>query len=60
MSKLRELLERESLLRSQRREIAALRSEVESLRAQNERMKTAMRRCVTCEYRLEAVGQARS
>jgi len=57
MSKLREFLAREALLRSRSRELAVLRSEVESLRSQNERMKTAMRRCLTCEFRLQVVGR---
>lgn len=57
MSKLREFLAREGRIRAQSRELAGLRSEVEALRAQNERMKTAMRRCITCEFRLEVVGR---
>ena len=58
MSKLRELFAREGRLRAQGRELAELRSEVETLRAQNERMKTAMRRCITCEFRLQVVGRS--
>lgn len=42
---------------AQQREIAALRKEVDRLRAQNERLNRAMRRCITCEYRLEVVGR---
>jgi len=57
MSKLHELFAREGRLRAQSRELAALRSEVEALRAQNEKMKAAMRRCITCEFRLEVVGR---
>lgn len=57
MSKLWEILARENRMREQRREIRALRAELESLRAQNVRMRAAMRRCLTCEYRLEVVGR---
>ncbi len=56
MSKLRELLAREARIRAQSGELAALRTEVETLRAQNERMKTAMRRCITCDFRLAVIG----
>ena len=56
MSKLREFFAREGRIRAQGRELAELRSQVESLRAQNDRMKTAMRRCITCEFRLKVVG----
>ena len=37
----------------QRREIAQLRRELAKLRAQNDSMREGMRRCVTCEYRLD-------
>jgi hypothetical protein len=57
MSRLRALFEREGRLRAQSRELAELRSEVEALRTQNERMKAAMRRCITCEFRLKVVGR---
>ena len=42
---------------AERRELAALRAEVERLRAENERIRVAMRRCLTCDYRLEVVGR---
>ena len=58
MARLRSWLDREVRLRAQRRELAALRAELEVLRRQNERMKTAMRRCTTCEFRLEVTGRA--
>ena len=57
MPKLRDLMAREALVRAQSRELAALRSELAALRAQNERMKAAMRRCVSCEYRVQVVGR---
>lgn len=44
-------------VRALRREVRALREQVESLRAQNERMRAGMRRCLTCDYRLEVVGR---
>jgi len=36
-----------------RREVAQLRRENDTLKAQNESMRQGMRRCVTCEYRLD-------
>jgi hypothetical protein len=50
-------VKREQRLWQQQREIEALRAELEKLRFQNERMAKGMRRCVTCEYRLEVVGK---
>jgi hypothetical protein len=47
-------LEREKKLLLQARELKQLREEVQQLRAQNESMKVGMRRCITCEYRLDA------
>lgn len=37
----------------QAQEIAQLRDEVNTLRAQNDSMRQGMRRCVTCEYRID-------
>lgn len=37
----------------QGQEIAQLRDEVARLRAQNDSMRQGMRRCVTCEYRID-------
>ena len=56
VSKLRRLLARETRIHALSRDVAALRVEVETLRSQNARMKTAMRRCLTCEFRLRVVG----
>ena len=36
-----------------RREVQTLRNENADLRAKNESMRQGMRRCVTCDYRLE-------
>ncbi len=52
------LLDRVTQLRTtleQKRELDALRAEAEQLRQENEKVRTAMRRCVTCHYRLEFV-----
>ena len=43
------------------REVEQLRRENDSLRTQNDSMRAGMRRCVTCEYRIdfkERQGQA--
>ena len=58
MTGLREWLARERRARALREEVRALRAEVEKLRLQNERMKAGMRRCLTCEYRIEVVGRS--
>ena len=60
MSKLAQLFARETLLHKQRREIAKLRAEIEQLRLQNEKINRAMRRCLTCDYRLDALSADRS
>ena len=57
MPRLLELLTREKRLFDQQREIRELRGEVDKLRHQNERMRKAMRRCITCDYRLEVLGR---
>ena len=36
-----------------RRELESLRKENTQLRAQNDSMRAGMRRCVTCDYRLD-------
>ncbi len=43
---------RAELLRQQRR-IRELEAELEELRGQNASMREGMRRCVTCEYRID-------
>ena len=47
------VFQREQRLLNQARELKQLRAEVEKLRAQNDSMKQGMRRCVTCDYRLQ-------
>ncbi len=57
MSGLRDFFRRELLLVEQRRELAATREELAKQRDQNERMRAGMRRCLSCDYRREAIGQ---
>ena len=58
MSGLRDFFRREWLLVVQRRELAGLREELAKQRDQSERMQAGMRRCLTCDYRREAIGQS--
>ncbi len=53
MSKLRDLLAAPQALVRQQHEIRQLRQEIDKLRAQNESMRQGMRRCTTCNYRLD-------
>jgi uncharacterized protein with PIN domain len=46
--------QRERKLIHQARELKQLRLELENLRLQNESMRQGMRRCISCEYRLES------
>ena len=47
------LLDTQKLLRQQQQRIATLEEENAALRAQNQSMRQGMRRCVTCEYRID-------
>jgi hypothetical protein len=47
------LLDAQTRLKQQQRQIAALEKENATLRAQNQSMRDGMRRCVTCEYRID-------
>lgn len=53
MHKFFELLFSQKQLLQQRREIQSLRKEVLILQTQNESMRAGMRRCVTCDYRID-------
>ena len=53
MGKLLEILSAQKRLWQQRREIDQLQEEVAKLRVQNASMREGMRRCVTCEYRID-------
>lgn len=37
----------------QQREIERLQKELQTMRSQNDSMRAGMRRCVTCEYRID-------
>lgn len=54
MSKLLDLISMPRILLRQQHEISQLRSELEKLRLQNESMRRGMRRCTTCDYRLDS------
>jgi uncharacterized protein with PIN domain len=60
MSKWRliELLAQERRIFAKDREIERLRGEVAQLSSQNARIQQAMRRCVTCDYRLQVIGNS--
>ena len=51
-------IEREKKLVAQGRELKELRAELVRLRAQNESMSQGMRRCISCDYRLESRQRA--
>lgn len=57
--KLLELLSNGRSLWQQQREIRELRAEIEKLRSENERIHQAMRRCLSCDYRLKANAPGR-
>jgi len=50
---LRDLLSPRQRLLELETEIGELRRELATLKAQNESMRQGMRRCVTCDYRIE-------
>ncbi len=50
---LKDLINLPGTVLRQQRELQQLRKELDQLRAQNESMRAGMRRCVTCEYRLD-------
>ncbi len=54
---LRDLLRPRTRLLSQAREIRRLRHKVAELEGQNERMRTGMRRCLSCDYRSTVLEQ---
>ena len=53
MVKLLEIFSVQKRLWQQRQEIDQLREELVNLRTQNGNMREGMRRCVTCEYRID-------
>ena len=53
MRSLFDVVSQARLLAQKDEELSALRAELQAARAENERMRVSMRRCVTCEYRIE-------
>ncbi len=53
MSRLKAFLDAHRRLLQLQQEVTALRKENATLKAQNDSMRQGMRRCVTCEYRLD-------
>ena len=53
MVKLIEFFATQKRLLQQQREIKRLRQEVSMLKGQNDSMRDGMRRCVTCDYRID-------
>jgi hypothetical protein len=53
MAKLLDIFSAQKRLWQQRQEIEQLRSELAKLRVQNDSMREGMRRCVTCDYRID-------
>ena len=53
MSKIMDFFSAPKRILEQRQKINALQGEVEKLRQQNDSMRAGMRRCVTCEYRID-------
>lgn len=53
MPGLRDFLSPRLALASQQRRIGELEAQVAELQAQNSSMREGMRRCVTCEYRID-------
>ncbi len=53
MPALRELFRPQRRLLQQAREIRRLKQELAEMRARNDSMREGMRRCVTCEYRID-------
>ena len=51
MSKLFMFFDQARRLHVQENQLRQLREEVRKLQLQNERIQTAMRRCITCDYR---------
>ena len=54
MSQIMDFFSTPKRILEQQKKIHALQGEVEKLRQQNDSMRAGMRRCVTCEYRIDA------
>ena len=53
MPKLRDLFASQQRLWQQAREIEELKQQLTTLQLQNDSMRKGMRRCVTCDYRID-------
>ncbi len=53
MIKLADIFSPQRRLLQQERDIAHLRDELKRLQAQNDSMREGMRRCLTCDYRID-------
>jgi cell division protein FtsB len=53
MAKLFEFFGNQRKILQQQKEIAQLKTEVEKLRTENTSMRDGMRRCITCDYRID-------
>jgi cell division protein FtsB len=53
MAAIADFFSRQKQIFRQQREIEKLQAELEKLRLQNESMRQGMRRCVSCDYRID-------
>lgn len=53
MKRMVDLFKQQATILRQRRELAELRAELDKLQQQNDSMRQGMRRCTTCEYRID-------
>lgn len=51
--KIVDFFHQQKLIVQQQREIDKLQADLEKLRSQNESMRAGMRRCTTCDYRID-------
>jgi cell division protein FtsB len=50
---LRDFISPRQQLMAQQKQIRQLKKEINNLQAQNDSMREGMRRCITCEYRID-------
>jgi len=53
MSAISDFFSQQQTILRQQKEIKALKAELDTLQQQNESMRDGMRRCTTCEYRID-------
>jgi cell division protein FtsB len=51
--KIADFFRQQKVIVQQQREIGKLQAELEKLRSQNDSMRVGMRRCTTCDYRID-------